>query len=265
MVHAGARKLVVRLVVALVLLIAAVPVRARTAPLFIPMVSTAAADRLPDLAFARLRDVHITSTPDGRRLLRYTVLIVNVGQGPFEVRARRSTASAPWVVEQRISTVTGGVRAAIAPQATLAYGGDGHDHWHLKEFQHYQIARLDTGAGVGIGMKGGYCFFDTDAYRLTLPGAPRSPMYTIATVCRGGPSGLDTQMGLSVGWGDLYDYRLPDQYLDITGLEAGRYRLRATADPSGQFQELDTRNNVTWIDPELNGTMVRILGYGPSA
>ncbi len=72
-------------------------------------------------------------------------------------------------------------------------------------------------------------------------------------------------MGVSVGWGDLYSYRLPDQYLDITGLPAGRYRLRALADPAAQFVELDKTNNVTWIDLELTRTTVRILGYGPSA
>jgi hypothetical protein len=209
--------------------------------------------------------VHIQSTTDGRRLLRYSVLIVNVGQGPFEVRAQRPTVTAPWTVTQRVVGVTGGVRSVHAPQATVAYGGDGHDHWHLHEFQHYELAHLDTGARVGIGMKGGYCFFDTDAYRLTLPGAPRSPVYTIATVCRGGPNGLATHMGVSVGWGDLYNYQLPDQYLDITGLPAGRYRLRAVADPAAHFLELDTTNNVTWVDLEINRTTVRILGYGPSA
>jgi hypothetical protein len=48
-----------------------------------------------------------------------------------------------------------------------------------------------------------------------------------------------------VGWGDRYSYRLPDQYIDITGLGSGRYRLRATTDAAHQFQELDTANNVT--------------------
>ncbi len=114
-------------------------------------------------------------------------------------------------------------------------------------------------------MKSGFCFFDTDAYRLTLPGAPRSAVYTSTTVCTGGSKGLETRMGVSVGWGDRYSYRLPDQYIDITGLGSGRYRLRARADAAHQFQELDTANNVTWVDLQLNGNELRILGYGPSA
>lgn len=265
MVRAASRMVNVSLVVVIILLSAALPVSASTERVFVPVVSAPPADRLPDLAFAPLRDVHIQTTPSGRRLLLYSVLIVNVGNGPFEVRAQRSTSAAPWRVEQRIYATNTASRFVLAPQAALDYGGDGHSHWHLKEFQHYDLLHLDTGASAGVGMKGGYCFFDTDAYRLALPGAPRTPVYTIGTVCQGGANGLATYMGLSVGWGDLYDYRLPDQYVDITGLPSGRYRLRATADPDAQFQELNKTNNITWVDLEINGTTVRILGYGPSA
>ena len=37
-------------------------------------------------------------------------------------------------------------------------------------------------------------------------------------------------MGLSVGWGDTYPLTLPDQYIDITAVTPGRYRLNVTAD-----------------------------------
>jgi hypothetical protein len=76
------------------------------------------------------------------------------------------------------------------PQATLSYGGDGHDHWHLHEFQHYVLEHLQMGASVAVGMKGGYCFFDTDAYRLSLPGAPRSPVTPSQPCVAAVPTGL---------------------------------------------------------------------------
>jgi len=60
-------------------------------------------------------------------------------------------------------------------------------------------------------------------------------------------------MGLSVGWGDICRWRLPDQYTDITGLASGRYRLYAEADPDNWFQESNARNNVSWIDIQLKG------------
>jgi hypothetical protein len=46
----------------------------------------AASDRLPDLGMARFKAVQTQRTNDGRRLLRFSSIIVNVGAGRFEVR-----------------------------------------------------------------------------------------------------------------------------------------------------------------------------------
>jgi hypothetical protein len=58
-------------------------------------------------------------------------------------------------------------------------------------------------------------------------------------------------MGLSTGWGDRYGASLPDQYIDVTELEDGKYRLRATADASNWFKESNDKNNKTWVDLTL--------------
>jgi hypothetical protein len=71
-------------------------------------------------------------------------------------------------------------------------------------------------------------------------------------------------MGLSIGWGDRYSYQLPDQYIDITGLVAGDYRLWALGDPFQWFQETNEANNDTWVDIRLTGSGLTILDYGPS-
>ena len=69
---------------------------------------------------------------------------------------------------------------------------------------------------------------------------------------------------VSVGWGDIYTRRLPDQYIDITGLTPGRYRLWATADPSGWFQEGNNVNNATWADLQIEGNGVTVLRRAPN-
>jgi hypothetical protein len=47
-----------------------------------PPTAAATADRLPDLDMAGLRDLSIdTTTPPGRRLLRFTTVLVNVHLG----------------------------------------------------------------------------------------------------------------------------------------------------------------------------------------
>jgi len=83
----------------------------------------------------------------------------------------------------------------------------------------------------------------------------------------GASSSLSVTMGLSVGWGDTYYWNLAYQWVDITGLAAGRYRLWATADPENWFIEADNTNNFTWVDLQIRGKggSVRVLGYGPSA
>ena len=72
-------------------------------------------------------------------------------------------------------------------------------------------------------------------------------------------------MGLSRGWGDRYGYRLPDQYIDVTGLTSGRYRLWATADADNWFRESDDSNNFTWVDIQLESSSVSVKKQGPSA
>jgi hypothetical protein len=233
----------------LALLMSAVPVGAAT-------------DRLPDLAMARLRGIQTQNTPDGRRLLRFSAIIVNVGVGPFELGAQRSnSSSSTWSAQQVIFNDAGGSRTVSAP-VQFVYSGDGHDHWHVRDLQSYELVRSDNGVKVGTGAKGGFCFFDNYQYKLTLPGAPQSAGYG-RRGC-GAQASTTLKMGLSVGWGDIYSWRLPDQYIDITGLTPGRYRLWATADSTGWFQESNNANNATWADLQIEGNSVTIIRRAPN-
>jgi hypothetical protein len=221
----------------------------------------AATDKLPDLAMAKLRGERTENTADGRRLLRFSSVIVNVGVGPFELEAQRSSSSSAWSGQQVIFDDAGGSRTVASP-AQFVYGGDGHSHWHVKELETYELVRSDNGVKVGTGVKSGFCFFDNYQYKLTLPGAPQSAVYT-RTGC-GKLDSLSLETGLSVGWGDIYTWRLPDQYIDITGLAPGRYRLWATADANDWFQEGNNANNATWSDLQLTGTGVTVLKRAPN-
>jgi len=220
-----------------------------------------ATDKPPDLAMARLRSVQTENTADGRRLLRFSAVIVNIGVGTFELHAQRSSTSSTWSGQQVIFDNAGGSRT-VATTAQFIYGGDGHNHWHVKDLEGYDLVRSDNGVKVGTGAKSGFCFFDNYQYKLTLPGAPQSAVYT-RTGC-GTSTSLSLKTGLSVGWGDIYTYRLPDQYIDITGLAPGRYRLWATADPGSWFEESNNANNATWADLQLTGTSVTTLARAPN-
>jgi hypothetical protein len=227
-----------------------------------PPAAAATTDRLPDLGMARLRDLSIdTTTILGRRLLRFTTVIVNIGAGPFEtIGSRPDTSAAQMAVTQRIVNDAGSYREISTP-AVMFWSGDGHDHWHVRDVEAYELIRLDNGRRVGTGAKHGFCYFDNTPYRLWLPGAPHSSVYGGC----GTAADLRVTAGLSVGWGDTYPAGIAFQWIDITGLKAGRYRLRATADPANWFAETNNANNSTWVNIKLTGSGVRVVAYGPVA
>ncbi len=250
--------------------------RSRCAMLMTPVLSllllataqpaAAATPGLPDLAMAPLADLSVDNTADGRALLRFSTTIVNIGTGRFELSASRPDTSAAFKVSQRLYDADGSADERRT-SAKLIFAGDGHTHWHVRNLESYELYRTDGGAKVGTSAKAGFCFSDDVRYRLSLPGAPASAQYH-RPQC-GTPSSLTLVMGLSVGWGDRYGSKLPDQYIDITGLPDGAYRLRATADASNWFKEGNEKNNKTWVDLTLVHTRgnvtAKVADYAPAA
>ena len=125
-----------------------------------------------------------------------------------------------------------------------------------------QIHSLATDSELGNGAKVGFCFWDNVAYRTSLPRAPQAPRYNSC----GNSTSLTVNMGLSVGWGDLYPWYLTDQWIDITGMPAGDYIMRAHADPKGLFTEANVNNNKTWTKIRISAAnQVTVLEQGPAA
>ncbi|MBI4790807.1 MAG: hypothetical protein HY782_27575 [Chloroflexi bacterium] len=218
----------------------------------------AAVDKLPDLGMAVFKNLSIEEPGGGRRLLRFSARIVNIGSGPIETRGSRpNTSTDTMSVQQRIYDSAGGFRD-VATTAIMYYAGDAHKHWHIKNLQTYELFRLDDGNKVGTSVKEGFCFLDSFAYNLSLPGAPANPVYTKQStpkVCaKGNPSALEAIMGISVGYGDRYGWHLPDQYVEVTGLPAGDYRFKGTADKANWFLEENENNNCTWTDIRIAAT-----------
>ena len=72
-------------------------------------------------------------------------------------------------------------------------------------------------------------------------------------------------MGLSVGWAVDFPRDVDGQFIDITGLSAGRYVLVFRVDPRGRLLDQHTDNNVASIllriDPGSKRTQARILSW----
>jgi Lysyl oxidase/S-layer homology domain len=214
----------------------------------------AATDMLPDLRMQPLTSVTIR-VENGRRLLRFTAIMSNLGVGHFEVHAHRSATSDPWTVSQVIFDDMGGSREQTT-DTTLVYAGDGHDHWHVKDMMFYD---LWGPGGTYREEKIGFCFLDTTPIALSLPGA-RQASYYRESACE---ENLDYRTGISIGWGDNYPWYFAYQWVDITGIAPGVYTLRSIVDPLNHFSETNDANNCAWVRVSIpasgNGT---VLGSG---
>ena len=203
----------------------------------------ASGDKRPNLRMLPLSDWHIQNV-NGRRLLRFTSIFVNAGPGPFEVRGSRSSSTDPTMsIRQRMFRWDGTSRF-IDTAAVARYAADGHDHWHVQGVTVYEAWKLADPAATRRGAKTGFCFLDSQPWNLSLHGAPQSPQY-FESSC-GVRASLTNRVGLSVGWADNYPWNFAFQWIDITGLPGGIYRIRVTVDIHDHYDERVETDNCVW-------------------
>jgi len=216
----------------------------------------AATQRMPDLGMAQLRTFSIdTTSRPGHVRLRFTTVIINIGDGPFQAFGHDPLPNGELHVDGMIKDSNGGWSSYATPYR-MYFAGDGHHHWHVRDIETYVLT--DSSGTKGTGAKHGFCFFDNAMFNLTLPGAPSAPVYTGC----GRNQATNVTVGLSIGWGDHYPAKLPDQYIDITGLPSGNYTLTATADPINGFQERCEGNNSTTATLHITPTSVTVIDAG---
>jgi hypothetical protein len=242
---------------AIVMALAAVVVVPRPAPTLATHSENA---RLPDLAVLAPRDFRIVLRDSGRTLLRFTTIIVNIGRGPFQLSGFDNDGFAAHKdilsVNQQILEPDG-TFSQHHTAATMFWSGDGHNHWHVTDLQVSKLQNLED-EEVGSIKKVGFCFVDNYPY-----GSAKPPHYTQAiSICQTKANGR-VPMGVSKNWGDTYPYTFKYQWVDITDLPNGDYRLRVIADPAevpgGLFIESDETNNVGWAKIRIQGQQVTVL------
>ncbi len=108
-----------------------------------------------------------------------------------------------------------------------------HDHYHMAESTQYLLMEED-GSVAAEGHKQSFCWSDTDQ----VPGhnTPRNFPFS--------NENCNTNMGLSVGWGDVYASDLDCQFVDVTDEPSGEYILTVRVNPQRYVKELDYTNNV---------------------
>jgi hypothetical protein len=199
-----------------------------------------------------------TLEQDAHRCLRFDQIIANVGAGPFELRYRMDGLATDQELRQRIYRSNGSSWERFADTYEFH---PAHAHFHYKNFAQSRLwlsnakgKRLGT-SPVRIGKKNGFCMIDVeniwwgrkgDAARTYYFPRCNAPTETDAT-------GSYMVNGISVGWADVYNWYLADQFIEVSGLANGYYLLETQADPKDTV--LEGRN-----DDNMSTTLIRICG-----
>ena len=228
------------------------------------LVADLGAKKLTECAASEQPCFKIVSS-EGRRLLKFPMVTVNIGKGPLEIHGHRSSStSTDWIAWLTTYYSSGDTQSHSVPKVDFYFAGDGHDHWHIRDFDSYQV--LDkSGASLAVSEKHGFCFEDNTTFRdwsqkpKEYPRVPRNPVYKHESSC--GEEADDATSivhGLSVGWADTYPTSLPDQAIDITDLPDGDYVARVTVDGKGLIKESNEDNNTASVGITLKGNRVTV-------
>lgn len=225
---------------------------------------------LPDLGMKKFDpNRFLIANVNGVKQLKFDTVVQNAGQGKFEIIMNRKTGTGDPMVDTQRIYYTDGSFTTKATTATGYFAGDGHNHWHVRDLEKFSLHLKDASeTQLRTGAKHGFCFEDNTAYygpdgkwpgSAGHPNSPASPVYV---GCGSDPNATSQVMGMSVGWGDTYPNTLPDQFIDITGLQDGLYRLKVTADAPNWFAESNEANNTTWSDIQITGNTVAVTASG---
>jgi len=229
-----------------------------------PPPPSGASELLPDVGIRTLRQFSIVNA-NGVKLLKFPGVTANIGAGPMEVKATRTaTTNTNWVGSQTIYLSDGTKKSLPAASQTFYWAGDGHAHWHIRDFDAYELFD-PNGQKLRNGEKHGFCFEDNTSYRdwpgnPKHPAAPAQPVYTHESSCgHNDVNALSITHGLSVGWGDTYPVSLPDQGINVTGLPDGVYVVKITADWQNFYKESNESNNSASARVQITGNSVTLL------
>jgi hypothetical protein len=165
----------------------------------------------------------------------------NLGDGPVWVRGTRAGPARPMVARQLVRLSDGSIRL-YGDAGRLRYTPESsHSHWHLLDFQRYELRTLD-GELLVRDRKSGFCL--ADHYGLARRRVASFTGGTFLGDCAASrPGVLSVEQGTSVGFTDLYPAHFHGQNLELRGIPAGDYLLVHRANPTGRLEELDYANN----------------------
>jgi hypothetical protein len=222
-------------------------------PLAISLLPAATAqaspDVLPDLVAdppRNPRPSEVTRLADGQNhlLVRFGGLIHNAGQGALEIRGSNRVGGVMTVTGQRIYRQDSTFHDDYSRHPRIEFEDtDGHDHWHLKNAARFSLWNQAGTSEVAPGAKVGFCLEDGEPVDSFAAPAPAYSGSQIQRCKEGQPNASSVFEGISRGWMDVYGANLPFQWVDVSDVAPGSYRLGAQMDPDNYVLESSEANN----------------------
>ncbi len=182
--------------------------------------------------------------------LRFDQIIANESRGPLELwfTVPPGSVETEFAVQQRVYRSDGSSEDQDGGEVHL-HGI--HGHYHYESFATTDLwASNAAGAKLGDapvtgGKKVSFCIADIRIDKWGKKGdGPRTYM---APDCLfpafSDADGDHYRQGLTPGWADVYDWYIPDQYIEVSGVPDGYYRLEFCADPENSIEETNEENN----------------------
>jgi hypothetical protein len=108
-----------------------------------------------------------------------------------------------------------------------------HGHYHFESYAAYELID-EAGKVVAPGHKQAFCLMDSTNW-----GSGEPPVYHCG------------DQGISKGWADTYGWWLDCQFVDVTDVPPGDYRLRVHLNTESVLAEGDYSNNTTEVPVTL--------------
>ena len=194
----------------------------------------------------------VVATPDGTEFfaLRFAGFVTNLGDGPLDLRGNPQLADDADLtshdVWQRALTIDGDWVNLTKPPIDFEVD-DGHDHFHVMGIVEYSLWDTSGTVEISSGAKVGFCLLDVEE-RPDLHPNPGPERYMLwdpdIHFCKSGrPGAKNLRMGISEGWQDIYSFAAPFQWIDVSNVQPGYYRIGQRVDPDNVIVESDETNN----------------------
>ena len=189
-----------------------------------------------DGRYYSLVDCEYVRDDKGKPILKFSIGIGNTGNGPLHIilGEQRNDPNGRIVAPgiQRLFRDDGSYKeedVGLFERHEHVVAGHTHIHWHYRG-----LASLDlinhNGQVITSSRKAGYCVADVFKY-LELPGSPSRRVFR--------PAGCEekTEIGVSVGWADFYDFAA-DNEIEIENIPSGEYKLQFTINETKMIYEI---------------------------